>query len=334
LTRLNAQIDIRDQLPRIQAPTLILHRNGDRLVTIDNGRYLAEHIPDASLRVLPGDDHLPFIGDQDHVLAEIEDFLTGSNRRSELDLTLTTILATEIVAAAETAARLGNRRWNELWLEQRTRMRTLIARHGGREIFATPEGSIAIFDQPTKAIDCARAVIDGTRRSGLHARAGLHIGEVVLTGEEVVGVAVHIAQLVARQAGADDIVASGTAHDLAVGQSSQFELVGNQVFPGLLGEWRIYRLAQDEPSASRARLSVDATPHRPLSNLSRREREIASLLALGLANRQIADELAITVATVERHVANILIKLGFRSRAQVAAWAVEQGLLQASSSVG
>jgi DNA-binding NarL/FixJ family response regulator len=160
----------------------------------------------------------------------------------------------------------------------------------------------------------------------------LHTGEVAVVGDEVAGVAVYLAVRVASLAGAGEIVVSNTVRDLMTDASATFAVVGDQVFPNLPGSWRLYKQVDESqkgaaPQANRAVSNVDSA--RPLASLSSRERELAKLLALGLSNRQIADELTISVATVERHVANILIKLGFRSRTQVAAWAVEQGLLQA-----
>ena len=324
LTQLTAQIDIRDDLGKIMAPALILHRNGDRVVSIENGRYLAEHIPNATLRELPGQDHLPFIGDQELVLTEIESFLLGDNRSSAEDRTLATILAVEVAGAAETAARLGDKRWSELRWTQRSLTRMVIALHGGREITPTLDGSIARFSHPNDALACARAVLARTREIGLQARAGIHVGELLVTGDDVAGIALHVATWVMEQAGPGELRVSGPAYDLSAA-TDQLYAVGTQTFPGLPGEWRLYGADRADEGPAAGQRSAGRVPARAAAMLSRREREIAELLALGLANRQIAEELVISVATVERHVANILLKLGFRSRAQVATWVVEQG---------
>jgi DNA-binding NarL/FixJ family response regulator len=174
--------------------------------------------------------------------------------------------------------------------------------------------------------------VGGARRLGLRARAGLHTGEVAVVGEEVAGVAVHLAARVAAQAAAGEVVVSGTVRDLVAGSGLAFEPLGERAFSGLPGEWRLFRLAAgtaaERTPTPLERPEPEAPVARPTVGLSPREREVAARLALGLSNRQVADELAISPATVERHVANILAKLGCRSRAQVAAWAVEQGLLR------
>lgn len=327
LARLNTQIDIRDELSHIGVPTLILHRTGDRIVTVENGRFLANQIPTATLRELPGEDHLPFTGDQDLVLAEIERFLVGSGETGNLHQPLTALLATELVSPVETAVRLGDSRWTELCRWRRTLVRTLVAKDGGREVAYLLDGSIALFPRPGDAISCAKHIIDESRANGIPMRAGLHMGEVAMVDDVVAGVALHIASHVMEHAGAGEVLVSGPAHDLMIGSAAQFDLIGAQVFAGIPGEWRIYRLAPDGAGVESRSPLAERAGTRPIADLSRREREIAALLALGLANRQIADELIISVATVERHVANILMKLGFRSRAHVAAWAVEQGLL-------
>jgi DNA-binding CsgD family transcriptional regulator len=185
---------------------------------------------------------------------------------------------------------------------------------------------------PARAVRFASAVVAAAQRFGLSARAGVHTGEVAVVGEEVAGVAVYLAARIAALAGAGEILVSNTVKDLVAGSGLVFDAVGDQVFPNIPGSWRLYRLVvgplkDSAPATSHSILESETT--RPLASLSSREREIAKLLALGLTNRQIADELVISVATVERHVANILIKLDYRSRTQIAAWAVERGLLQA-----
>jgi pimeloyl-ACP methyl ester carboxylesterase/DNA-binding CsgD family transcriptional regulator len=332
LARLNSLVDIRHVLPAIHVPTLVIHRTGDLVCAVEGGRYLAEHIPGARLAELPGVDHLPIVGDQDEILDEIELFLTGERLTQMPDRLLTTLVVTEIVGGAETALRLGDQQWGEIRQAFHELVRCEVTFHQGQTSSATIDGNLAIFDGPARAVRFASAVVAGARRLGISARAGLHTGEVAVIGEEVAGVAVYLAVRIAALAGAGEIFISNTVRDLVAGSDLVLDAIGDQVFPNIPGSWRLYSLAvgpqkDSTPAASRSLSDSDAT--RPLASLSSRERELAKLLALGLSNRQIADELAISVATVERHVANILIKLGYRSRAQVAAWAVEQGLLQA-----
>jgi pimeloyl-ACP methyl ester carboxylesterase/DNA-binding CsgD family transcriptional regulator/class 3 adenylate cyclase len=332
LARMNSRVDIRQVLPDVHAPTLVIHRTGDLVCSVEGGRYLAEHISGAKMVELSGVDHLPFVGDQDAILDEIEFFLTGERSAQAPDRLLTTLIVTEIADAAETALRLGDQQWGET----RQSFHDLVqqeARHYQRQKASpTLDGSLVTFDDPTRALRFASAVVAGARRLGISARAGLHTGEVAVIGEEVAGVAVYLTVRIAALAGAGEILVSNTVRDLVAGSDLDLNAIGDQVFPNIPGSWRLYSLAdgpQKDSTISASRSLSDSDTTRPLASLSSRERELAKLLALGLSNRQIADELVISVATVERHVANILIKLGYRSRAQVAAWAVEQGLLQA-----
>ena len=332
LARMNTEVDVRHVLPAIHVPTLVLHRSGDRDILADGSRYLAARIPTARYVELPGADHLPFVGDQDALLAEVEQFLTGVRPVPEPETVLATVLVAEAVGAAEQAARLGDRRWGEFQAAHRALVREELARYQARQLTATLEGVVAAFDGPGRAIRCAEAVVAGADRLGLPVRAGVHTGELAVVGDELAGVAVHLAARVAAQAGPGQVLVSNTAKDLVAGSGLAFEPVGDRVFPGLPGEWGLYRVASGPTAVPPTTPGAAATDHPPAthaaSGLSRREREVAALLALGLSNRQVADELAIAPATVERHVANILTKLGMRSRAQVAAWAVAQGLFR------
>jgi pimeloyl-ACP methyl ester carboxylesterase/DNA-binding CsgD family transcriptional regulator len=333
LTRMNMEIDIRHVLPAIRVPTLIIHRTGDRLLPAAGSRYMAERIPGARYVELPGDDHLPFVGDQEAILAEVEQFLTGVRPAPEPDRVLATALLIEVVGGAEAAVRLGDRGWGEAQRAFREVVRAEVARYRGRQSASSWGGCLVAFDGPARAVRCAAEIVTRAPRLGLRARAGVHTGEVATLGDEIVRVAVELAARVAAQAGPGQVLVSHTVKDLVVGSGLDFLSLGDQVFPGLPGEWRLFQLAHEAsapPAAVSIRqVSVEASVTRPASVLSPREREVARLLALGLSNRRVADELAISPGTVERHVANIFAKLGYGSRAQVAVWAVEQGLLNA-----
>jgi pimeloyl-ACP methyl ester carboxylesterase/DNA-binding CsgD family transcriptional regulator/class 3 adenylate cyclase len=332
LAHMTSEVDVRHVLSKIHAPTLVIHRVGDLACSVEGGRYLAEHIAGARLVELPGVDHLPFVGDQDAILDEIELFLTGERPAKTPERMLTTLVVTEIAGGAESALRLGDQEWGEVRQAFHELVWHELRHHQGQKASPTLDGNLATFDVPARAIRFASAVVTGARRLGISARAGLHTGEVAVIGEEVAGVAVYLAVRIAALADAGEILVSNTVSDLVAGSGLALEAIGDQVFPNLPGSWRLYRLAvgtQKDLAPSASRALADSAATRPLASLSSRERELAKLVALGLSNRQIADELVISVATVERHVANILIKLGFRSRAQIAAWAVEQGLLQA-----
>jgi pimeloyl-ACP methyl ester carboxylesterase/class 3 adenylate cyclase/DNA-binding CsgD family transcriptional regulator len=329
LARQSSKVDVRHILPAVHVPTLILQRSGDRESPAGGGRYLAEQIPGARYVELPGIDHLPFVGDQDAVLDEIERFLTGERLAPQPDRILTTLLLIEIAHATESAARLGDRQWAEVRQTFRRFLREEITSHRGRELSPTIDGILAGFDGPARAVRCAEAIMDGAVRLGIAVRAGLHTGEVAILGDEVAGVAIHLTAAITAMAGAGEVLVSQTVSDLLAGSDASFDRAGDLTIAGLPGSWRLSRLARGDTASTL--LLAAPEPPRLTASLSRRERELAALLALGLSNKQIADELAISVATVERHVANILSKLGYRSRTQVAAWAVEQGLQEIPS---
>jgi pimeloyl-ACP methyl ester carboxylesterase/DNA-binding CsgD family transcriptional regulator len=329
LARMNTEIDIREILPAIRVPTLVLQRVNDATVEEGNGRYLADHIPNATYVELPGADHLPYVGDQEPILAAVEHFLTGASPTVEPDRVLATIMAAEIVGAAETAVTAGDRQWMELQSRYRTLVQEEVSRYRGRQITPTLDGTIAAFDGPARAVRCASSIRAGAGRLGLRTRAGIHTGEVAVAGTSLAGVAVYLTSRIATLASPGDIVVSGTVKDLVAGSGLDFDELGDRTIPGIPGEWRLFRLAGEQRTgAAPVPVPDPGTVPRDTAHLSRRERDVATLLALGLSNRQIADELVISVATVERHVANILAKLSYRSRTQVAAWAVEQGFLR------
>lgn len=329
LTRMNDEIDIRHVLPVIRVPTLVLHRVGDASVDVGDGRYLAERIPGSIYVELPGADHLPYTDTQDEIIAEVEFFLTGVRSPVEPDRILATVLVAEIVAAPEVAARLGGDRWRTTLDAYRAAIGAELTRHRGREVRATGTGVVAAFDGPARAIRCGTAIIAEGRRLGLVTRAGLHTGECDVAGDDIGGVAVEIAARVAAQAGPGEQLVSSTVKDLVAGSGIRFAEVGAQPFQGLPGDWRLFRVEPgpppSRPSPTRPAAAETSAGRHPLP-LSPQERKIASMLTLGLTNRQIGDELGIAEGTVNRHVANICNKLGYHSRAQIAAWAVAQGL--------
>jgi pimeloyl-ACP methyl ester carboxylesterase len=185
LRRMNGQIDVRPTLPAIRVPTLVLHRTGDLDTSIEEGRYLAAHIPGARFVDLPGADHLPWAGDQDALLDEVEEFLTGTRPAAEPDRVLATVLFTDIVASTERAAELGDRRWRDLLFSHHAIVRRELERFRGRQVKTVGDGVLATFDGPARAVRCACAIRDGVRGLGLSLRAGLHTGECELIGDDV-----------------------------------------------------------------------------------------------------------------------------------------------------
>jgi pimeloyl-ACP methyl ester carboxylesterase len=240
LTRMNAQIDVRDVLPLVQVPTLVVHRVGDRALSVEGSRYMADRIEGARYVELPGEDHLPFLGDQDAILDEVEEFLTGVRRGPEPDRVLATVLFTDIVGSTERAATVGDRRWQELLDAHHAAVRRELERFRGREIDNAGDGFLATFDGPARAIRCAQAVRDGVATLGLAIRAGLHTGECEMRGEAVAGIAVHVGARVAALAGSGEVLVSSTVKDLVAGSGIEFEDRGVHELKGIPGEWRLY----------------------------------------------------------------------------------------------
>jgi pimeloyl-ACP methyl ester carboxylesterase len=240
LRRMNGQIDIRQTLSAIRVPTLVLHRSGDLDTSIEEGRYLAAHIPGARFVDLPGADHLPWVGDQDTLLDEVQEFLTGTRPAAEPDRVLATVVFTDIVASTERAAELGDRRWRDLLFSHHAIVRRELERFRGREVKTVGDGFLATFDGPARAVRCACAIRDGVGELGLSIRAGLHTGECELIGDDVGGMAVHIGARVAATARAGEVLVSNTVKDLVVGSGIQFVDRGSHRLKGVPGSWRLF----------------------------------------------------------------------------------------------
>jgi pimeloyl-ACP methyl ester carboxylesterase/class 3 adenylate cyclase len=236
-------IDVRAILPTIQVPTLVLHRRGDRVVNRRAGEELASQIPGARYVELPGIDHLPWAGDSDAVLGEIEEFLTGARSVPEPDRVLATVMFTDIVGSTERAAELGDARWRELLAAHQAEVRRELERFRGREVKTLGDGSLATFDGPARAIRCGRAIAEAARSLGLDVRIGLHCGEVELMDEDVGGIAVHIAARVGALAAGGEVLVSGTVKDLVAGSGISFEDRGAKQLKGISDEWRLFAVA-------------------------------------------------------------------------------------------
>ncbi len=252
LARMNAEIDVRPILSAIRVPTLILHREGDRIVRTEEARYLAEQIPAAKLVLLAGDDHLPWVGDQDAVLDEIEECLTGIRRGPELDRVLATVLFTDIVDSTKKAAELGDARWKGLLRAHDERARTELSRFRGVEVKTTGDGFLATFDGPARAVGCAHAIATSVRTLGIEIRAGCHTGEVELLDGDLGGIAVHIGARVASLAGAGEVLVSSTVKDLVVGSRLTFEDRGLHRLKGVPDQWHLYAVTWSGEAASGA----------------------------------------------------------------------------------
>jgi class 3 adenylate cyclase/alpha-beta hydrolase superfamily lysophospholipase len=245
LSRTNAEIDVRPVLESVRVPTLVLHRTGDLTIPVEAGRYLADHIPGASLVEMSGDDHLPWIGDADRVLGEIEEFLTGVRHHPEHDRVLATVLFTDIVGSTSRAAELGDKTWGDLLHAHHAVIREHLARYGGREVSTAGDGFLATFDGPARAIRCALAAARGVGPLGLEIRAGLHTGEVEVTAHDISGLAVHIGARIAALAEPGEVLVSRTVKDLVVGSGLSFQDRGEVVLKGVPDVWHLFAVESD-----------------------------------------------------------------------------------------
>ena len=233
-------IDVRAILPAINVPTLVLHRRGDRVVNWRAGRELASQIAGARYVELPGIDHLPWAGDAEAVLGEVEEFLTGTRSAPEPDRVLATVMFTDLVGSTERAATVGDARWGEVLAEHQARVRRELVRFRGTEAKTLGDGFLATFDGPARAIRCAHAIAADAPALGLEVRIGLHTGEVELVGHDVGGIAVHIAARVADLAAAGEVLVSSTSKELVAGSGLRFAERGTRALKGIADEWRLF----------------------------------------------------------------------------------------------
>ena len=233
--------DVRGALPLIQAPTLVLQRRHDRAVNYRAARWLAERIEGSRYVELEGQDHFPWVGGgASDALAAVEQFLTGVHPAPTPERVLATVLFTDIVDSTRVATELGDRGWRELLEAHQALVRQCLERYGGREVKTTGDGFLAVFDGPTRAVGCAREIADAMPSLGIQVRAGLHTGEVELMGDDVGGIAVHVAARITALAGPGEVLASRTVRDLAVGSGIDFALFGRHPLRGVPDEWDVY----------------------------------------------------------------------------------------------
>jgi pimeloyl-ACP methyl ester carboxylesterase len=240
LLRMQYGTDVRHILPIVRVPTVVLHRQGDQATRIEGGRYIADRIPGARFIELPGVDHVPWIGDSESLIGEIEEFITGVRHPPERDRLLATVLFTDIVGSTERAATLGDRAWRTLLDTHHGIVRRELERHRGREVRTVGDGFLATFDGPARAIRCACAIRDGVRSLAIEIRAGLHTGECELMGDDVGGIAVHIGARVAASAAPSEVLVSSTVKDLVAGSGLRFVDRGVHSLHGVPEEWRLF----------------------------------------------------------------------------------------------
>jgi class 3 adenylate cyclase len=237
-------IDVRDVLPTVRVPALVIHRRQDRVVNRRAGRDLADRLRDARYVELPGNDHLPWAGDADAIVGEIEEFLTGTRSAPDADRVLATVMFTDIVGSTERAGELGDARWRDLLGAHQNAVRREIDRFGGREVKTIGDAFLIAFDgAPSHAVRCAEAIVGAVRALDLEVRVGLHTGECEVIGDDVGGMAVHIAARVAALAAPGEVLASGTTYGTVVGAGLSFEERGMRALDGVPGRWPLFALA-------------------------------------------------------------------------------------------
>jgi class 3 adenylate cyclase len=237
--RMAFEIDVRDVVPAVTAPTLIVHRVGDKVCSVENARWLSRNIEGSRYVELPGENHLPFI-DGDDILDEIQEFLTGVREPVAPDRMLATVLFTDVVGSTERARELGDRRWRDLLERHNEIVRRDLERFRGVEIDTAGDGFFATFDGPARAIRCARSIVENVRGIGLDVRSGLHTGECELGAGSVRGIAVHTGARVASLASPGEVLVSSTVKDLVAGSGIEFTDRGVHELKGIPGEWRLY----------------------------------------------------------------------------------------------
>lgn len=236
------ETDARSILPSIQVPTLVMHRESYTFLPIEHGRYLAEHIPGATLVELAGSDGVVFWETRDEILERVEEFLVGVPLGASATRSLATVLFTDIVGSTERAAEIGDRRWREILNVHDDIARRRVEASGGRFIKSTGDGILATFDGPGRGIHAARAIRDDLRPIGVEIRAGLHTGEVEGRGDDVGGIGVHIAARVMAEAAAGEILISRTVRDLVVGSNIRTVDRGTHALKGVEEGWELFEV--------------------------------------------------------------------------------------------
>jgi class 3 adenylate cyclase len=271
------RIDVRSVLPTISVPTLVIHAIDD-VVPIQGARYVADHIPGARLMEIEGHDHAPWISDPDRISNAIEEFVTGTyGAPRQTQRALKTVLFTDMVESTARAAAMGDERWRVVLERFDQATTTLAARFGGTVVKSTGDGHLATFEGPTHAIRCAEALLRDAESLGIEIRAGIHTGECELMGDDLGGIAVHIAARIMSLAGPGEILVSSSLRDLVVGSGIGFDERGLHELKGVPGEWHL--LAVDpqgaHPGTNEATLASLPTPS-ARSAMRRSDRAVAS----------------------------------------------------------
>lgn len=238
------ETDVRHVLPTLRVPTLIVHRRDDAPVRVGHARYLADHIEGARYVELEGEDHLPFAGDPEPVLAEVRGFLTGERAAPDIDRVLTTILFCDIADSTQRATALGDRRWKQLLTAFYAVVDAKLALFRGRKLDTAGDGVFAAFDGPARAVRCGAALAEGVHTLDIELRVGVHTGECEVLGDKYSGIAVHLGARVASVAEPGQVVVSSTVKDLVVGSGIGFEDLGSRLLKGVPEPWRLFRVTR------------------------------------------------------------------------------------------
>jgi pimeloyl-ACP methyl ester carboxylesterase/DNA-binding CsgD family transcriptional regulator len=326
--RTDVENDVRAVLPSIQVPTLVMHRRDDTVINVAEGRYLAQQIPGARFVELPGEDHLPFVGDQEPIFRAIEGFISNELNTVPMRKAVASVVSVNISGVADLARRLGTEAWGSARKTMLAEIRKALVRYRSLGAEEQGQGFLAAFDGPSRALSFARETVEIVRKNRLHAQVGVHAGAVQHSASHVGGVAAELATRIALYAERDEVLVSSTLVGLVSGAGLAFQPVEDRDHDRLPAGLRVYRVA--ESTKAPVTPSARSVATEVIEGLSPREREVALLVARGHSNRLVSEALSISISTVERHVANILMKLGYRSRSQLSAWAAAQRAAESS----
>ncbi|HVF48149.1 MAG TPA: adenylate/guanylate cyclase domain-containing protein, partial [Pyrinomonadaceae bacterium] len=262
LTKMNAEIDVREVLPSVRVPTLVIHRTGDRCLKVEEGRFVASQISGAKFVELPGDDHLPFVGDQDEMLGEIERFVAGVHAAEDHDRVLATVMSISFADSNGELRRRGLESWSGFVAASRQFVHNQLTAFRGKAVSVGDDETLAAFDGPARAVRCASAIKAAAERQGVRLKIGLHTGECDVTGETYGGFAVGLAHRIAQLSDGQNILVSRTVKDLVAGSGLAFTEFGTRSFDGIEGTWRLFTVGSPSEAAPTGTASVTLTTPR------------------------------------------------------------------------
>ena len=242
LTKMNAELDVRNVLPSVWVPSLVIHRKGDMCLKVEEGRFVASQIPDCKYVELDGDDHLPFVGNQSEILYEIEKFLTSVQNAQEFDRVLATVMNVKILGQQNAPIERSEVDWQELNKRSRGYIRRQLDLFKGKEVSNDENGVLATFDGPARAIRCAKIITESASRLGIRVKTGLHTGECEISSNKFAGFAVELAKKIAEESSYGKILVSRTVKDLVAGSGISFKEKGKKSFGNLQGEWNLFNV--------------------------------------------------------------------------------------------